>query len=86
MAHQLTPPRSDLTYAVVDIDGAVISWHRSRDGAQHAIDAEWHRFRRRYPADGSRGNAIAYLPRSIVHCATDGQYIERTSHHSTNWA
>lgn len=86
MAHSITPPRADLTYAVVDMDGYAMSWHRTEAAAHTAIDTEHRRFRRRYPLDGSRGNATAYLPRSIIHCTADSQYVERTANHSTSWA
>jgi len=87
MAHSITPPRANLTYAVVDMDGSPLSWHRTEDGAQNAIAAECRRFRRRYPADGSRGNATTYLPRSIIHCADgESRYIERSGQYSTGWA
>lgn len=86
MAHSITPPRSDLIFAVVDMDGRALSWYRTHAAAQKAIDTEWRRFRRRYPADGSRGNATAYLPRTIVRCGDGDQYIERASRYSTAWA
>ena len=86
MTHSITPPRTDLTYAVVDMDGSPLSWHRTEAAAQDVIDTEYRRFRRRYPTDGSRGNATAYLPRSIIHCADgESRYIERSGRYSTGW-
>jgi len=84
MGHHLTAPRRDLTHAVVDMDGYALSWHRSEAAAQAEIDRECRAFRRRYPADGSRGNATAYLPRTVI--AVDGErYIERNGRFSTSW-
>jgi len=85
MAHLITPPRRGLTHAVLSMDGYPISWHRSWGAAQAAISAEWRAFRRRYPADGSRGNARAYLPRTVVAVPDDGCYVERAGQYSTSW-
>jgi hypothetical protein len=81
----LNPPRSDLTHAIVDMDGTAVSWHRSAAAAQHEIEREYRAFRRRYPLDGSRGNAYAYLPRSIIVVPEGGGYIARQSRYSTSW-
>lgn len=67
------------------MDGSPLSWHRSEEAAQREIDREYRAFRRRYPSDGSRGNATAYLPRSIIAVSQDGQYIERSGQYSTSW-
>jgi hypothetical protein len=84
MSHMIAPPRADLTYAVIDDTGTPRSWHRSEAAAQAAVGREWRAFRRRYPADGSRGNQDAYLPRSIIHCP-EARHIMRTDQYSTAW-
>lgn len=84
MGHMISPPRKDLSYAVVDMDGTPLSWHRTSEAAERAVEAELRRFRRRYPADGSRGNATAYLPRTVLSCDAP-TYIERAGPYSTGW-
>ena len=83
MSHAIIPPRKTNPWAVVDMDGEPLSWHRSEAAAQAAIDAELRRFRRRYPLDGSRGNATAYLPRSIIRGPAR---IAKNWTSSTSWA
>ena len=85
MSHSITPPRRDLTHAVVDGDGYALSWHRSAAAAEREIEREYRAFRRRYPADGSRGNATAYLPRTVIAIPAGGCYVSRIGQYSTTW-
>lgn len=81
MGHTIRVSRG-CTHAVVDMDGTVLSSHRSETAAQAAIDREWTRFQRsRYGTHG------AYLPRSIIEVDADGSaYIERNGTQSTGWS
>ena len=85
MTHRIQPPRRGMTHAVVNMDGTALSWHRSAEAAQREIDRERRAFRRRYPLDGSRGNATAYLPRSIIAVPETGRSITRSDRYSTAW-
>lgn len=81
MGHTIQVSRG-CTHAVVDMDGRVLSSHRSAEAAEAAIDRERERFRRSPYATGG-----AYLPRSIIEVERDGSaYIERLGQHSTGWA
>lgn len=69
------------THAVVDMDGRIISRHRSESTAQAAIDRERRAFRRSPYSSGG-----AYLPRSIIALDRDGvAHITRSGQYSTSW-
>ena len=78
--HTITAPRSNLTHAVLSMDGYPVSWHTSQQAAEAAVSRATRRFLRSQPS-GSR----AYLPLSIVPVWTGSAGVERTSPASTRW-
>ena len=88
MGHNITLP-SNCSIAVVDMDGAVLSTHRTTKAAQAEIDRENRAFRRRGNTGGS------WLPRSIIDATgwtiprsprgLREVFIERCGPHSTRW-
>ena len=88
MSNNITLP-GNCSIAVVDMDGSVLSTHRTKKAAQAEIDREARAFKRR----GNTGGA--YLPRSIIDASgwtvprsprgLREICIERCGPHSTNW-
>ena len=80
MGHNITATHG-CHWVVCDMEGRVLSQHRSEDAAERAVEAELRAFRR---SPHSRGGA--YLPRNIIHVGpSGGAYIERTGQYSTGW-
>lgn len=89
MGHNITLP-GNCSIAVVDMDGAVLSTHRTPEAAQAEVDRENRAFcRKGYDRGG------AWLPRTIIDArdltiprSPRGRreiYIERSGQHSTCW-
>lgn len=78
--HTIAAPRSNLTHAVLSMDGYPVSWHASLQAAEAAAARATRRFLR-----SQHGGSTAYLPLSIVPVWTGTVQIERISQYSTNW-
>lgn len=78
--HTIAAPRSNLTHAVVNMDGYPVSWHASLQAAEAAANRATRRFLRSQP-----DSSTAYLPLSIVPVWTGSARVERVGQYSTNW-
>ena len=80
VSHMISVARG-CSFAVVDMDGYVLSCHRTIKAAQTEIRREARRFHRR------PGTAGAYLPRSVIGFAGYGREvcITRAAPYSTAW-
>jgi hypothetical protein len=81
MGHTIRASRG-CTHVVVDMDGMVLSSHRSEEAAQREIAREMRAFKR-----SPYGRNGAYLPRSIIVMNEGGTaYVERDGQYSTGWS
>jgi hypothetical protein len=78
--HTIAAPRSNLTHAVLSMDGYPVSWHASQQAAEKAAHRATRRFLR-----SQHGGSTAYLPLSIIPVHTGNARVERVSPASTRW-